>query len=259
MRRVEVLDNAFTILEAFNSDNPELGLREIAERTGIPHPTVHRLISTMREHDFIDQNATNKKYRLGTGVIRMGAVALGQFSLRDAAKPFMESLSQRTRQAVYLAIPVRHEVVYIDKVDGPDPVQISLPLGSQPPVHCTAVGRAILAFQPEDIIDAAVEMELTRYSEATLTDAVALRRELAIVRERGYAMNQGGWWKEVVGVAAPIFDHSNRVVGGLNIFALAAWLPERYEEVLPNLIVEAAQGISTSLGCKSYSNAVRRC
>ncbi len=234
----------FEIVELIGSSRDGLRGREIAAGTGIPASTTFRMLKFMVDRGYL-RNRGNC-YTLGPGFMRLGDIAAGQNPLLVAARPFLTELSGKTLETVHLAGLRGDMVCYFDKVEGVRSVRMGSLIGSLSPVYCTGVGKAMLAFMPENTVNELLErIEFKARTSNTLRSADELRRELAEVRLRGFAVDDCEHEPGVYCVAAPIFDYAGNVIAGISISGSEFYLRSRSVE-LAGLVRETARKISAA-------------
>lgn len=199
------------VLEAL-SELEETGLTELAQRLELPSPTLFRLLATLVEQGYVRKTPASR-YRLTLKSWEIGARVAERMPLRTVARPFLEQLAARTAETVHLSVREGDGIVIVDKVDSPHPVRVDTYIGLRTPLHCSATGKAFLAFQPEPLTG----LKLARYTEATVTDRATLERELAEIRRTGWARNREEWRAGVCAAAVPIRDRREGVVAVLSI------------------------------------------
>lgn len=253
-RSSQSLDRSLDILECFGPREPELSLGEVARRVRLPKSTTHRFLTTLVRRGYV-VSAGVGRYRLGIRLWELGCVAVTQVGLRETARPTIEWLARESQETVHLAVLDGREIVYIDKIDSTQPVQAYSRIGGRMPAFCVATGKAMLAHQPGEHLAALMRGGLSRYTPRTITDRERLRKDLARVPRDGYAVNLGEYRLDVGGVAAPIKDHTDRVVGAIGVTAPIGRLPRARVRALAPLVVRAAAEISERLG---HSDQARR-
>lgn len=231
------------ILDCFSPIKRTLSLAEICTLTGYPRSTTHRLVASLREVGFLEQDRQRDRYRLGLKLFQLGNVVLGNMDLHREARPFVESLSRISGHSVHLAVFDGQQAVVIHRTES----QSALTLIEAAPVHCTSVGKAILAFQPEPVIEAVVAAGLKAYTETTITQPAALRAELAAIRQRGYAVDHGEHQPGLHCVGAPIRDSNGRVFAGISVSGPARDIPVAAIEGLSKIVIHHAAQISAQL------------
>ena len=171
--------------------------------------------------------------------------------LHREARPFADALTRQGGHAVHLAVFDGARAIVIHRVDASPEKTPSPTMVEQAPVHFTSVGKAILAFQPEPVIQRIIDAGLERFTDNTIADPAALREELRITRERGYAVDEAEHQPGLRCVGAPIRAQSGRVVAGISITGPAWRLPLAEVEGVAKLVMHHARGISSALGCRA--------
>lgn len=226
------------------SDQPR-GVSELARELGLMKSNVHRLLKTLEHHRFVRKNEASGRYECTLRLWEIGSVIAERIDVKSVAAPYMAALAERTSETVHLSILDGIEVLYIDKIDSPQPVRAYSRVGGRAPAYCVATGKSLLAFEPEAKLE---KLELTKFTPRTITSPDALKRELARIREQGYAVNRGEWRASVCGLAAPIFSSSQRPVAALGISGPIDRLPPGVLRDLTPVVVESARAISRELG-----------
>lgn len=237
------------ILDCFSPIESTLSVSEIAERSRLPRSTAHRLIQSLRQIGLLDQDGMRHEYRLGMKLFELGSSVLSTIDLQKEARIYVEMLSRASGQAVHLCMFDGWRVVFINKTDGGRANALNSTIVMEAsPCHCTGVGKAALAFQPQHVVDRVVKLGLTAYTRNTITDPKVFRDELATIRKRGYALDFGELDPSERCVAAPIRDSSGRVIAALSATGTDKKLStERLHELAPT-VIEHASLISSSIG-----------
>jgi IclR family transcriptional regulator, KDG regulon repressor len=241
------IEQASRALEALAEAPSGLRLTDVANALGIPKPTAHRMIRSWSALGYVEADS-QVRYRLGWKVFELAAAHQESIDLRSLARPHLVAINAECRETAHLTIFDRSEVLYIDKVESSEPIRVYAAIGRRAPLHATAAGKAMLAYQPSSILDAYVSKGLVGFTEKTISRADKLVRELKRIRERGYALNLGEWHREVGSVAAPVFRFD-----GIAWAALSATLPLRSLtrvkiQELSKLVVVESRRLSRSLG-----------
>jgi DNA-binding IclR family transcriptional regulator len=213
--------------------------------------TIYGLVNTLVAKGYLEQNVQTKRYRLGIKLFEFGTLVLKRMDLRNEAKPFCEELVSKHNATVHLAAHYGDEIVYIDKVDAPGAMIVYSQTGKRAPMHCTGVGKAILAFLSDDeMIRFLAKGDLQKYTEHTITDPEELYRELRRVRTCGYAVDNEEIETGLRCVAAPIFNHLNQPVAAISVSAPTVRLPLEQIEAIADDVQYHALQISQRLGYK---------
>ena len=243
---VQSLERALAILTLLCDRDQPIGVTELAGRLGLAKSTVHRLLSTLEEAGVVARTA-DAAYRPGLKLWEIGCAAVRGLNVRDAARPAMERLMRRTGETVHLSVWDQGEVVYIERVDGTNPIRLHSTIGGRAPAHATASGLVFLAFRKPEETTEFWRKDLNRFTERTIITTNQLEHKLEAIRRQGYAFSTGAWHSGSAGVAAPIRAHTGSLVAVLSV----AGPSERIEARLPELaalVRTAAQEISHALG-----------
>ena len=235
------------VMDCFSTVDRSLSLAEIGQRTGFPKSTAHRLLASMREIGLVDQDRERDRYRLGLRLFELGNIVLSNMELHREARPFVDALSRISGHVVHLAVFDGLQAVVIHRTD-PTPEGTPLTVIENAPVHCTSVGKAILAFQPQTIVDRVIACGLKRFTENTIVEAAALARELERVNARGYAVDEGEHQPGLRCVGAPIRDQTGRTFAGISISGPSRKLQPSDVKHLAQVVMHHANSISSQLG-----------
>lgn len=211
------LAKGLDVLEAL-SDVEEIGLSDLSRKQGVSGPTLFRILATLGACGYVHKSPAGR-YRLTLKTWEIGAKAVRRLALRDVARPFLERLAAETQETVNLSVMQGDGIVIVDKIDSPHAVRAETFVGLRAPVHCSATGKAIVAFEPPHALDAALPARLPRHTDATITDRAELVRELAQVRRAGWARNREEWRPGVCAAAVPVRDATGAVVASLSVTA----------------------------------------
>ena len=242
------LRKAMRILDCFSLQEPRISLTDIARKVGLPLSTTHRLLATLRDVGILEQEGDRDLYRLGLKLLELGSMVLANMEVHREALPFIEELSRESGETVHLGVFDGSQVVSIEKMDSPHGLASNITVGKGAPAYCTAVGKALLAFQPESVLEHVCRRGLTRFTPQTLTDPARLRKELEKVRTSGYAVDESEHQPGVRCVAAPIRNHSGNVIASLSISGPATRIPKEAIPPLAERVKEVAGKLSARLG-----------
>ncbi len=246
---IQSVQRAALILGALGSGTPRLGVTEIAERVGLPKPTVHGLLRTLEAHDLVAQDTDTGKYSLGPGVLQLGNAYLDGSELRARSLRWAESLAQRAGEAVWVATLSGSRVIVLHHVFRPDNTVQILEVGAAIPWHACALGHAIVAYLPDAQRTRALAADLAPLTGKTKTTRAALTRALGQVRQRGYAVEDQEATVGDAGIAAPIVSREGVVAGAIGVVGAADRLLARgTRDELVRLVGEAARAVSRDLG-----------
>src|SRR6478735_1997162 len=193
---IQSVERAANILKALGGGSRRLGVSELSDQLGLAKGTVHGLLRTLEAHGLVEQDPETDKYQLGATLLRLGNSYLDTSELRSRALRWSERLAENTGESVRVGVPHGHGVLVVHHVFRPDNSLQILEVGAVLPLHASASGKALLAF----------DGDLPRLTGRTVTGKGALRTQLAKVRERGYSLEREEAVIGDAGVAAPIFD-----------------------------------------------------
>jgi IclR family acetate operon transcriptional repressor len=173
---LSTVERAMTIMKTFSSERPELTLTEVAFSAGLNKSTVHRFLRTLLRGGFISQDPATKRYRVGLALVPLGQIAMENIEIRQVARPHINALQRAAGETVHLAILDEGEVVYIDIIESTAHfLRLNSRIGKRAPAYCTGIGKALLAFTDEALVDAVIgKTGLVRYTDTTLTSSDAL-------------------------------------------------------------------------------------
>jgi DNA-binding IclR family transcriptional regulator len=240
---------ALDILEAFTQEQHTLGVTELSKRFGYSKGTVHNLLTTLKSRGYIEVDPGTSRYSLGLKILELSQAVRANIEIRDRATPFLRQLAQLSGETVYLTVLYDDHSVYIDTIKPAGrPVNHS-DIGLRVPLHCTSVGKAKLAFLSEEEIDRIIErVGLPRFTSNTITDPAQLKAELALTRQRGYAIDNEEHEVAIRCVGAPIWSERGTVIASCSISGPAGRMTdERIAELAPE-VMKQADAISRRLG-----------
>jgi IclR family pca regulon transcriptional regulator len=248
------LERGLAILSSFDAHRSLIGVSELSRGLDLSRSTAHRYVTTLAKLGYLQQDPDTKRYRLGPKVLDLGFSALNSMDLLEISAPHLRQLSDETQHTVNLAILDGTEVVYIERCrttrPGQQEIDLNLHVGARLPAYCTAMGKAILAFVPEERLETIIErIDFAPRGPNTITDAKAFRKELAKIRESGISVNDEELAYGLRSIGAPIHTYSGEVTAALNlaIHRTMGSMDELIARFGP-AVVQAAQDISRSMG-----------
>ena len=220
---------------------------DLAVAAGLTKSNTHRTLQTLMAAGYVEKSSHTNGYKPTLKVFELAAQRLARLDVRKIAAPLMRRVAQETQETVHLSVLDQFDVIYIDKIDSPNPVRAYSIIGGRAPAYAVATGKALLAFQASDYVERHAS-ELIRHTENTITTISALRDELADIARIGYAINRGEWRNNVGGIAAPVFDGHNRVIAAFGISGpLERFTIENMKHWSP-VVLDAAREISRESG-----------
>jgi DNA-binding IclR family transcriptional regulator len=248
-RSVPALERALSALEVLASSRHGLTLPELSAALKVPKSSAHSLLLTLERRGYLHRNAKTNRYLFGLQLFSLANMALAGIELREKAAPFLRALTGRSRLTAHLAVLDHHEAVLIDKAEPPGVFKLATWLGKRMELHCTSLGKAMLAYFTEEELEQVVRQRgMPRHNDNTIASAKRLRDELAKVRRNGYAIDDE---EDEIGyrcIGAPIFDRAGKVIGSVSVSGSLEQVPP---EMLPKIAEQVKQcggSISAILG-----------
>lgn len=246
--RLSSVAMAMRLLKAFSDGEAEIGVSALAARLGLAKSTVHRLASTLVAESMLEQNPETGRYRLGIALFGLGALVRRRMNLSTEAKPFLFDLRERTNETVLLGIPTESDIMYVYNLESAQAIRMRSDIGVRRPAYCTAVGRAIFAFQQPEIVERVLAAPMPARTPRTITGPEALRAALAEVRRLGYAVEDEESEAGMRCIAAPVRDASGEVVGAVGVAGPVQRLSMERLTAIAAPLIETTEAISARLG-----------
>lgn len=246
---IKVLNKAFSVLDILLKNNVPMSMTEISEELHFYPSTIHRILDTLKYGGYVEQDQTTQKYQLGLKLVELGMARLNQIDLVKEARPFLKELSKKVNETVHLAILEDTEVLYLAKEESSQTIRMISYVGKRAPLHCTALGKILLAFLPsnkkEKILN---QIELTQLTENTITNTEQLIEELNRIEQKGFALDKEENEKYVRCVAAPVRDYNGKVIAAISISGPSYRVNKERQNRLIDELIEACKKLSARLG-----------
>jgi IclR family KDG regulon transcriptional repressor len=244
------LQKAMNILFHMGQNGPEMRIAEIASSLQMNKTTVYRLLGALEKLDLVQRDPENERYRLGLKLYELGTKAIRARTLQSEARRYLKEMARVTNEAVSLAVPGAGGIVCVERFDSPRTmITVRTPVGALFPAHCSAAGKAVLAYLSEHDVDAIVSRRgLTRYTVNTHTQMDELKSDLRRIRQRGYALDEQELERGLNGIAAPVFLQDARVVGAVGIAGPTQRFQGKDLAEKVELVKSAARKIAANLG-----------
>lgn len=251
--KVLSVDKALLIVKLLAEKGRDMKLTEIAEELDINKSTLHGLISTLKFHGFVDQDAKTQMYRPGLYLIDLGDIAARSLDIIRISLPIIETVRDRLQETVHIAKLHNDnmDVIYVNKKESKQSMRIFTSIGATNPSYCTGVGKVLLAYLDENALERLLQRDFECYTPKTITDKEEFVRNLAACRRDGYAVDDEEYSIGLRCVAAPIFDHAGRAVYGISISGPTVRMTEEKMQSCITTICEAADNISRKIGYKN--------
>lgn len=243
------VDKALSLLDFFSESQPEIGLSDLARQAGYDKATVLRLMTSLSNRGFVEQNAASAKYRLGPALLRLANIRESAFPQKASARPVLERLSAEAGETVHLMLLAGDSLETIDFIETrTHAMRVHMDAGERISLHASASGLACLAFMPENDAQQILSGDLETFTPRTLTDQSALLDLLKTVRSEGIAEIDQGFEDGVYGIAAPIFAPDGSVTGSVGVATPSSRMNDTFREQTRDIVRRAAQDITRAWG-----------
>ncbi|QUX94339.1 IclR family transcriptional regulator [Marinomonas sp. CT5] len=243
------LSKALNMLNHVCTSPVPLRFAELVELSELPKATAHRQLNTLLEHGLVRFDEHKQAYYPGYGLLALAHRTWANLDIRDVAATPMRDLWSSTQETIHLAVLDGADVIYIDKLESPKSLRLYSAVGKKGPVYCTGVGKAILAFLPQEKQQPIIEAQsFFRHTEHTLDTAEALKADLELIRETGISLDLEEHELGIKCVAAPIFNSRHEAVAAISVTAPAFRTADDVYEEMKIQVKQAAETISKRLG-----------
>lgn len=248
---VQSIARMFDVLEALVLSNEELSLMQLQEQLQLPASTIHRLLQTMIDRGYVDQNKSSRHYGPGLKILEVAESAKqnARFNLGRIARQYLQLLTDESGETSNLVIRHKEMIVYVEQVPSPQRVRMFTEVGHHAPMYCTGAGKAILSRLSNDQVETyAGSVEFNRLTPRTLGTVEELLQEIVCVRQRGFAIDNEEFETGVTCVAAPVVDSTGHCIGAISVSGPTTRLGYKRAEVLGAKVKELSAQCSTQLG-----------
>ncbi len=243
------VDRALSVLTLL-ADHPDgMGVSELARALGVPKSSLYVVLTTMEQREFIVKDPVTKQYTLGPQLLVLGLAYIQRINLLKEFQTLAAEVARECGETVQLAILRGRNVLYIGKQDGTQPVRLASEVGSELPAHTTALGKSLLAGLSDSALDELYDgVSLEKRTPKSIDNLSDLKREIAEVRARGYAVDRGETLEDLRCVGAPIYDAHGSVVAAVSISVPITRMSDDREKELARQVCSLAQELSRRLG-----------
>jgi DNA-binding IclR family transcriptional regulator len=246
---VPAIERALSVLQCLGHSRRGFSISEISRRLKIPKSSAHLILTTLERRGFLQKNTQTGKFHFGLQLVSLSRNALENLDLREEARPFLCDLMQESGLTVHMAVLERDEAVIIEKVEAPGLVRLASWIGRRLDVNCTGVGKVLIAFLPNDELDYLLRTKaFARHNSRTIISRSALRRELMLVKQAGYALDDEEDEPGVCCIGAPVFDENGNAVVAISVAGTTSQIGADRVPILARQVKRAARGISLRLG-----------
>jgi DNA-binding IclR family transcriptional regulator len=239
---------ALRVLEAVAASGEASALGQIALRAELDKSSTHRMLATLVQAGYVQRDPASRRYRLTYRVVSLSRDLLADDEVFQLTRSALTAISSETGEGIHLSILDGTETVLVQRVKGSQLVAVDFQVGDRSRLHCTSIGKALLAFQSEEFIERIIAGGLERLASNTITHPEALRRELRTIRERGYATDDREMYDTMRCIAVPVFERDAPVRMGISISGPDSRFSYDYLDQLRGPLVRHAHDLSVKLG-----------
>lgn len=246
--KVKSLHKALRVLDCFAEKQP-LGITEISEKLGLYKSNVFDIVSTLTAMNYLFKSEESGKYYLGKSLVTLGRAAEEHFSFHNVAAPHLGQLSNEVGEITYLTVPIGYQIYYMDyaKPMGNSPYVSAVLRNSYDSLNCTGSGKAMLAHMPDEFVEEYLSTPLCRQTEKTITDPDEMRKELELIRKRGYSVDDEEYAIGLRCVAMPIVDRNGEVLGAMSASGPSSRFTETRQQQIAEKLREHVCEIQNNL------------
>ena len=248
-KQVQTLERSLDILEVLAAADSSLGVTEIGNRINLHKSTVHRIIGTLCYRGYVEKERESDRYHLGFKIMELGIRCVNDLEVRTVAEPFLVDLVNLFDETVHLVLFDKGQIIYIDKKESSQLAGMRSQVGRRAPMHCTSVGKAILAHMPkEEVLKIIKEHGLPKFTQKTITTPEGLFKELEIVKKSKIGRDDEENEMGIICLGTPIFHYSGRVIGGVSISGPSIRMLEKGLDKISEALKDAGIQISKRIG-----------
>lgn len=252
----QLLNRTFAILRLFTSERPEWTTTEAARACDLPVPTAHRILGALLRHRYVERDRATKRFRLGPAALELGRNAREVVDLASVSLPALEHLADETGETALLTVinSTRDRSVCVERVESRRPLRLSVQPGMLMPLHAGASQKALLAHMPADEIDRVVSRPLEKLWSETHTDPERLKRDLALVRQRGWATSYEETDAGVWGIAITLLGASGQPIAAIGLAGPRFRVSKAEEGNVLELLKRAASSVADTLAFRTSTD-----
>jgi DNA-binding IclR family transcriptional regulator len=242
MTEIQSLARGLRILDLLAQANDGTSITELADALSIDKGSASRLVATLAKSGYAEKDESTRRFFLGSQVVTLSRSVLTRLPLREAAQPFLRQLMERTGECAHLAVAAQGKALYIDQVESPATLRVNAQVGTMNPLHCTALGKVLLAFG-----DIPIPVSLEGHTSRTITDPQALLRELEKIRHQGYAIDDEEFDDGIRCIAVPAMDYRGKLAGALGISGPSSRMTYNRLSELADSVIQIGRALSERL------------
>jgi IclR family KDG regulon transcriptional repressor len=242
MAEIQSLARGLRILDLLSQAQDGVSITELAEELSIDKGSASRLVATLANSGYAEKDEVTRRFHLGPQVVALSRSVLTRLPLREVAKPFLRQMMELTGECAHLAVLAKGKALYIDQVESPATLRVNAQVGTMNPLHCTALGKILLAFG-----DTPIPELLESHTARTITDKNKLKQELDHIRQQGYAIDDEEFDSGIRCVAVPAMDYRGKLAGALGISGPSTRMTRERLPELAVSVVEIGRALSERL------------
>jgi len=255
---IQSVRKAIRLLEELGKASSGFGVLELARTLEMDKSSVSRLLRTLEQSEIVTQDTGSRRYALGLGLAALGQKALRRLNVHELALPVIRQLADATGERAHLAVLAQSRALYMEQAEPPRGIGIETPVGTLAPLYCTALGKALLAFQPPEKREALLsELVFEPYTRRTITELSVFVLHLETVIRNGIAVDDEEFSIGIRCMAAPVFDHAGQVCGAIGFSGPSPRVNDERMQLWGDLIVREAAQLSRKLGCEDVPLPVK--
>ena len=246
---LKTIEKALKVFKCFAQGGTSLGTTELANRLSTNKATMSRVLTTLKKHDFLEQDPRSRRYRLGPAMVEMARAVNRTLSgtVVEVAGPYADALRDEVGETVNIEVVSGNNIYLAYVADTPNPISLTIEVGDQVMPHAHAGAKAIVAFSPPEVIENWLTRDLVPLTENTITDPDDLRKVYGEIRETGIAFDSEEYLKEVYAIGAPIFNHENNPVAGIIIVVPSYRMGKKWKRRFIDQLKKTANSITLRL------------
>lgn len=248
MSEVQVLDRSLDIVEIVAATQKGLGISHIAEKSGLPKATVHRLVTALCMRGYLQKDHSNN-YQVGIKLIEVASYHINELELQTEVRPYLKEIVQQLNLTAHLGVLDQDKVVYVEKQDLFSRFGLYAQIGYRIPAYCSSMGKCLLSALPEETLTETLRgCHFVKFTDNTIADFKSLKQELQKVRSRGWAMDDQ---EERLGqrcIGAPIYDYRGEMIAAISASGNLTTLPDENIEKVATYVMRIAREISHKIG-----------
>lgn len=242
------------VLETLVQSSGPRSLTDIAHECGISKSNAHRVLGTLEACGYVTRPPGSRNYEPTLRLWEMGQRVFTRVDIRSVAMPHLRTLASETGETVHLSVLNNNQTLYVDKVDSTHAVRAYVNIGDRSPAYCSATGKAMLAYAPDEVVSA-VSANIQRFTRHTVSSPTMLRRQLATIREQGYSMTNGEWREGVLGFGRAILSPSGRAIAAIGVAGPEDRVRQSGVDKCVSALLSAGEAIEGALGFRNSTAA----